>query len=80
MPMTALVDPATLAPVEADTAARHYALVARAIEHLRSHAAEQPDLAALAHAVHLSPHHLQRVFAQWVGISPKRFLQYQSKS
>lgn len=79
--MTGLLDPPTVACVEADTAtaARHYALVARAIDHLRRHAAEQPDLAALADAVHLSPHHLQRVFAQWVGISPKRFLQYLTK-
>jgi AraC family transcriptional regulator of adaptative response/methylated-DNA-[protein]-cysteine methyltransferase len=26
--------------------------------------------------VHLSPFHFQRIFAEWAGISPKRFLQY----
>ena len=33
----------------------------------------------VAAAVHLSPAHLQRVFAEWAGISPKRFLQYLTK-
>ena len=59
--------------------ARQYELVARAIRHLRTHATQQPTLAELAAAVHLSEYHLQRVFAQWAGISPKRFLQYLSK-
>lgn len=59
--------------------ARQYAVVAQAIRYLRAHAAQQPTLAELAAAVHLSECHLQRVFAQWAGISPKRFLQYLSK-
>jgi len=58
---------------------RQYAVVAQAIRYLRGHAAQQPTLAELAQAVHLSEFHLQRVFAQWAGISPKRFLQYLSK-
>ena len=60
-------------------AARHYALVAAAIDYLRDHAVEQPSLDALADAVNLSPHHLQRVFTRWAGISPKRFLQFLTK-
>jgi AraC family transcriptional regulator of adaptative response/methylated-DNA-[protein]-cysteine methyltransferase len=59
--------------------ARQYALVAQAIRYLRAHAQQQPTLAEVAAAVHLSEHHLQRVFAAWAGISPKRFLQYLSK-
>lgn len=59
--------------------ARQYELVARAIRYLRTHARQQPTLAELAAAVHLSEHHLQRVFTAWAGISPKRFLQYLSK-
>ncbi len=59
--------------------ARQYALVAQAIRFLRAHARQQPTLAEVADAVHLSEHHLQRVFAAWAGISPKRFLQYLSK-
>ena len=58
---------------------RQYALVARAIDYLRQHALQQPTLAELAQAVHLSEFHLQRVFAAWAGISPKRFLQYLTK-
>jgi len=37
---------------------------------------DQPDLSELAKESGLSPHHLQRVFTRWVGISPKKFLQY----
>ncbi len=61
------------------TADRHYRLVARAIAHLRTHARQQPSLQALADAVHLSPFHLQRVFSEWAGLSPKRFLQVLTK-
>ncbi|WP_066708604.1 methylated-DNA--[protein]-cysteine S-methyltransferase [Curvibacter delicatus] len=59
--------------------ARHYVVVARAIDYLRCHALRQPTLAEVAAAVHMSEFHLQRVFAAWVGISPKRFLQYLTK-
>jgi AraC family transcriptional regulator of adaptative response/methylated-DNA-[protein]-cysteine methyltransferase len=62
-----------------ETAARHYATVARAIAFIRAHARSQPGLDEVAAAVHLSPMHLQRVFAEWAGISPKRFLQYLTK-
>lgn len=58
---------------------RQYAVVAQAIRYLRENALQQPTLAELAQAVHLSEHHLQRVFAAWAGISPKRFLQYLTK-
>lgn len=59
--------------------ARQYEVVAQAIRYLRAQALQQPTLAELAQAVHLSEFHLQRVFAQWAGISPKRFLQYLTK-
>ena len=55
---------------------RHYATVERAIAYIRQHARQQPSLEAIAGAVDLSPHHLQRVFSEWAGISPKRFLQH----
>jgi AraC family transcriptional regulator of adaptative response/methylated-DNA-[protein]-cysteine methyltransferase len=55
---------------------RHYQRVARAIAYLQQHHAEQPDLQALAAHVHLSPAHLQRVFSEWAGVSPKKFLQF----
>jgi len=33
-------------------------------------------LDALARAMNMSPAHFQRVFSQWVGVSPKRYQQY----
>lgn len=60
-------------------ASRHYRVVAEAIEFIRSRARQQPSLEEIASAVHLSPYHLQRLFAEWAGISPKRFLQYLTK-
>ena len=54
----------------------HHDLVARAIDYLDAHAQDQPDLAALADHVGLSPGHTQRVFTRWVGVSPKQFVQY----
>ncbi|PHM20386.1 MAG: 6-O-methylguanine DNA methyltransferase [Curvibacter sp. PD_MW3] len=64
---------------ELPSPARQYAVVARAIDYLRANALHQPTLAEVAAAVHMSEFHLQRVFAAWAGISPKRFLQYLTK-
>jgi len=58
------------------TACRHYDIVAQAIVYLRRHVRSQPTLSELAAVVGLSPAHLQRVFAEWAGISPKRFVQH----
>ena len=57
----------------------HYAVVARGIEYIRANAHRQPSLGDIAAAVNLSGPHLQRVFAAWAGISPKRFLQFLTK-
>lgn len=54
---------------------QHYETVALAIRYLDTHRDEQPGLAELAAATGLSEFHLQRVFTEWAGISPKRFLQ-----
>ena len=55
---------------------RQFLRIARAIEYLYDHAAEQPDLAQVAAVVHVSPEHLQREFSAWAGISPKKMLQH----
>ena len=68
-----------MAESRTESPARQYEVVASAIRYLREHAAQQPTLQELAQAVHLSEFHLQRLFAQWAGISPKRFLQYLTK-
>jgi AraC family transcriptional regulator of adaptative response/methylated-DNA-[protein]-cysteine methyltransferase len=48
--------------------------IAEAIEWLAAHQEQQPDLAAMAKATGMSPHHLQRTFQQWAGVSPKQFV------
>ncbi len=54
----------------------HYNTVARAIAYIRENFREQPTLEEIAESVHMSPFHFQRVFTDWVGTSPKNFLQY----
>src|SRR5258706_2030389 len=36
----------------------------------------QPGLEEVAEKIHLSPYHFQRLFTEWAGVSPKKFLQY----
>lgn len=59
--------------------ARHYHLVARAIAYLHAHALQQPSLEEVARQVGMSEYHFQRLFSEWAGVSPKRFLQYLTK-
>lgn len=54
----------------------HYNTVATAIDYIKEHFKTQPDLQEIAAAVHMSPFHFQRVFAEWAGVTPKKFLQY----
>lgn len=56
----------------------NYARVAKAIEYIEQNFKQQPSLAEIAEHVHLSPTHFQRIFSEWAGISPKKFLQYVS--
>ena len=58
---------------------RDYQRIAAAIGYLHAHWNEQPALADVAAEVGLSEFHFQRLFTQWAGISPKRFLQYLTK-
>ena len=55
--------------------AYHYQVIARALEVID---AEAPALTLedLAARMRMSPAHFQRVFSQWVGVSPKRYQQY----
>lgn len=55
-----------------------YDRIERAITFLDEHAREQPSLGRVATEVGLSESHLQRLFTRWAGISPKRFLQFQT--
>jgi AraC family transcriptional regulator of adaptative response/methylated-DNA-[protein]-cysteine methyltransferase len=56
----------------------HYELVSRAIAEL-TRGGDEPALATLAERLDVSEFHLQRVFSEWAGVSPKRFLQFISK-
>ena len=54
----------------------HHAVIARAIDYIGDTIEAQPGLDEIAGAVGMSPAHFQRVFSQWVGVSPKRYQQY----
>jgi AraC family transcriptional regulator of adaptative response/methylated-DNA-[protein]-cysteine methyltransferase len=54
----------------------NYSRIAAAIEYIKNNFKEQPNLDEVAEKVHLSPFHFQRLFTEWAGTSPKKFLQY----
>jgi AraC family transcriptional regulator, regulatory protein of adaptative response / methylated-DNA-[protein]-cysteine methyltransferase len=54
----------------------NYNRIAAAIEYLAGNFQDQPDLDQVAKKVHLSPFHFQRLFTEWAGVSPKKFLQF----
>ncbi len=56
----------------------NYDRIAEAINYIRLNFKTQPDLDEVAEKVNLSPFHFQRLFTDWAGISPKKFLQYLS--
>lgn len=56
----------------------NYQRIAAAIDYLKTHFKKQPSLNEVAESVHLSPFHFQRLFTDWAGVSPKKFMQYLS--
>ena len=50
--------------------------IAEAIDYIQENFKSQPGLDEIAEKVHLSPYHFQRLFTEWAGTSPKKFLQY----
>lgn len=54
----------------------NYDRVAQAILYLKENFKSQPHLNEVAEYVSLSPFHFQKVFTDWAGVSPKKFLQY----
>ncbi|RGK25811.1 methylated-DNA--[protein]-cysteine S-methyltransferase [Bacteroides intestinalis] len=54
----------------------NYERIAAAIRFIKENRQEQPRLEMIAGHVNMSPAHFQRMFQEWVGISPKGFLQY----
>ena len=53
-----------------------YERIAKAIDYIQQNFKDQPNLDEVADYLHLSPAHFQRLFSEWAGTSPKKFLQY----
>jgi AraC family transcriptional regulator of adaptative response/methylated-DNA-[protein]-cysteine methyltransferase len=60
-------------------ACRDYDRIEKAIAYIERNFARQPELKEIAGHIGLSEFHFQRLFSSWVGISPKRFLQFLTK-
>ena len=56
----------------------NYNRIAEAIAYITANFKLQPSLDEVAEKINLSPFHFQRLFSEWAGISPKKFLQYVS--
>ncbi len=54
----------------------NYNRIAEAINYIQQNFIKQPTLDEIADKVNLSPFHFQRLFSEWAGVSPKKFLQY----
>ncbi|PQA95912.1 cysteine methyltransferase [Chryseobacterium shigense] len=53
-----------------------YNRIAKAIAYIQSNFRLQPSLEEVAENIHLSPAHFQKIFTEWAGTSPKKFLQF----
>ena len=54
----------------------NFSRIAEAIDYIKDNFKTQPGLEEVAEKIHLSPFHFQRLFTEWAGVSPKKFLQY----
>jgi AraC family transcriptional regulator of adaptative response/methylated-DNA-[protein]-cysteine methyltransferase len=54
----------------------NYKRIAEAIDFILENFKDQPTLEQVAERLHLSPFHFQRLFSEWAGTSPKKFLQF----
>src|SRR5690606_13148776 len=54
----------------------NYNRIAKAIDYIKANFKSQPRLDEVAEKISISPAHFQRMFTEWAGISPKKFLQY----
>jgi len=54
----------------------NFSRIAEAIDYIKNNFKTQPGLEEVAEKIHLSPFHFQRLFTEWAGVSPKKFLQY----
>ncbi len=54
----------------------HFATIEKAIHFITANLRHQPALEEIAAAVGMSPFHFQRIFTEWAGVSPKKFMQF----
>ncbi len=54
----------------------NYQRIEKAIVYLEQNFLKQPSLLEVAEEASVSPYHFQRLFSEWAGISPKRFMQF----
>lgn len=54
----------------------NFSRIEEAIDYITTNFKTQPGLDEVAEKIHLSPYHFQRLFTDWAGVSPKKFLQY----
>ena len=52
--------------------------IAQAIDYIHENFKDQPSLDDIATAISMSPFHFQRLFTEWAGVSPKKFMQFLS--
>lgn len=62
----------------ADQKDTNYHRIAQAIDYIHENFKAQPSLDDIATAIGISPFHFQRLFTEWAGVSPKKFMQYLS--
>lgn len=70
---TGLMNDFSDAPAKS-TDQRLFTQIARAISYITENRLAQPELDDVARHIGMSPHHLQRTFSEWAGVSPKKFL------
>lgn len=56
----------------------NYNKIAKAIQYIVLNFKNQPELNEIAESVNMSSFHFQRIFTEWAGVSPKKFLQFVS--
>lgn len=54
----------------------NFSRIEAAIDYIKTNFKLQPGLDEVASKIHLSSFHFQRLFSDWAGVSPKKFLQY----
>ena len=62
--------------LEKSDPSRDYLRIEHALEWLAENYEGQPSLKQIADSCSLSEYHFQRTFSRWVGLSPKKYIQY----